>query len=41
MRRKILRNIARRKMKEKGFTHINKKRAGFPSPFAKYWREFV
>ena len=44
MRRKILRNIARRKMKEKGFTRINKKKAyksGVSSPFAKYWREVL
>lgn len=38
MKRTIARNVARIKMKKKGYTRINK---GKPSFFAKNWRDFV
>lgn len=41
MLRKIARNVARIKMKKKGYTRINKKEGNKESLFSRKWREFV
>ena len=38
--RKLARNVARWRMRQKGVTQINKKKSG-SSYFAEHWREFV
>lgn len=38
--KKIDRNVARWRMRQRGMTQINKKKSG-PSYFAEHWREFV
>ena len=39
--RQIDRNIARRNMRQRGFTQINKNKDGSGSFFAKNWRSYV
>lgn len=39
--RKLMRSVARAKMKKAGYTRINKKNANGESLFSKHWRAFV
>ena len=39
--KKLDRNIARWRMKQRGFTQVNKKKSGNPSFFSLNWRDYV